>query len=228
MMQSTNGKKVVMPSCAFCKGAGESKEVYTAHWQFSKPVDGKLICPLLLAYKCKKCNCAGHVEKRCPVKTSDLTRAPSKNSAIESKPTTALEPKSKKSAQSKNPFALLEVNEEEYDARMLPVAIQKKPESEPQPPVVYLSQPNSWAARVRQTKQVSTVISVKVTVPEPASLEPASLEPASLEPASLEPASLEPASLEPASLEPASLEPAENDKPYVPKPFSTSWADYDD
>lgn len=191
MMQSTNGRKVTMPSCAFCKGAGEPKEVYTSHWQFSKPVDGKLICPLLLAYKCKKCNCTGHVEKRCPLKTSDVIRTPSKNPAIESKPTTAIEPNSKKSSQTKNPFAVLEVIEEEYDARMLPVTVQKKPEAEP--PVVYLSQPNSWAARVKQTKQVSTVIPVKVTVPEP-----------------------------------ASLEPAENDKPYVPKPFSTSWADYDD
>ena len=160
MMQSTNGRKVTMPSCAFCKGAGEPKEVYTSHWQFSKPVDGKLICPLLLAYKCKKCNCTGHVEKRCPLKTSDVIRTPSKNPAIESKPTTAIEPNSKKSSQTKNPFAVLEVIEEEYDARMLPITVQKKPE--PQPPVVYLSQSNSWAARITQTKQVQVLETVQV------------------------------------------------------------------
>jgi len=54
------------PSCKFCQGAGESKAVYTSHWQFSKPVDGKLICPKLLGHKCKLCNETGHIEKRCP------------------------------------------------------------------------------------------------------------------------------------------------------------------
>ena len=54
------------PCCAFCKGAGEPKEVFTSHWQFSKPVDGKLICPKLLKNKCKLCNETGHIEKRCP------------------------------------------------------------------------------------------------------------------------------------------------------------------
>ena len=54
------------PTCKFCQGAGESKAMYTSHWQFSKPVDGKLICPKLLGHKCKLCNETGHIEKRCP------------------------------------------------------------------------------------------------------------------------------------------------------------------
>ena len=54
------------PNCNFCKGAGEPESVYTAHWQFSKPVDGVLTCPVLLAYKCRLCNLNGHIEKRCP------------------------------------------------------------------------------------------------------------------------------------------------------------------
>ena len=54
------------PSCKFCQGAGEPKAMYTSHWQFSKPVDGKLTCPKLLSHKCKCCNETGHIEKRCP------------------------------------------------------------------------------------------------------------------------------------------------------------------
>jgi len=61
MKQQTNKS-----SCKFCEGAGESKEVYTSHWQFSKPVDGVLTCPKLLKYKCKNCDAYGHIEKRCP------------------------------------------------------------------------------------------------------------------------------------------------------------------
>jgi len=65
--QSKSSKaSVATPSCKFCQGAGESKEVYTSHWQFSKPVDGKLTCPKLLGHKCKLCNESGHIEKRCP------------------------------------------------------------------------------------------------------------------------------------------------------------------
>lgn len=63
---SKQQSKVATPSCKFCQGAGESKEVYTSHWQFSKPVDGKLTCPKLLNHKCKLCNETGHIEKRCP------------------------------------------------------------------------------------------------------------------------------------------------------------------
>jgi hypothetical protein len=62
MMKNTNG---MTPLCKFCQGAGESKEVYTSHWQFNKPKDGVLTCPKLLAYNCKKCNKAGHNEKHC-------------------------------------------------------------------------------------------------------------------------------------------------------------------
>ena len=61
-----SNKQTPTPTCKFCQGAGESKEVYTSHWQFSKPVDGKLICPKLLGHKCKLCNETGHIEKRCP------------------------------------------------------------------------------------------------------------------------------------------------------------------
>ena len=65
-MSKQQSKQSPVPCCAFCKGAGEPKEVFNSHWQFSKPVDGKLICPKLLAYKCKSCNETGHIEKRCP------------------------------------------------------------------------------------------------------------------------------------------------------------------
>jgi hypothetical protein len=58
-------KSAATPFCKFCEGAGESKEVYTSHWQFSQPKDGVLTCPKLLKYKCKNCNCNGHIEKRC-------------------------------------------------------------------------------------------------------------------------------------------------------------------
>jgi len=58
-------KSAVTPFCKFCEGAGESKEVYTSHWQFSQPKDGVLTCPKLLKYKCKLCSGHGHVEKRC-------------------------------------------------------------------------------------------------------------------------------------------------------------------
>ena len=60
-------RSVAKSLCKFCEGAGEPKEVYTSHWQFSKPVDGVLTCPKLLNYKCKLCNCFGHIEKRCLV-----------------------------------------------------------------------------------------------------------------------------------------------------------------
>jgi len=63
--KATSAAAPKTPNCNFCKGAGEPESVYTAHWQFSKPVDGKLICPKLLAYTCKKCNMNGHIEKRC-------------------------------------------------------------------------------------------------------------------------------------------------------------------
>lgn len=63
----SSSKNVVTPRCAFCEGAGEKK---IDHWQFSKPVDGVLVCPKLLAYKCKLCGCAGHVEKRCTKRNS--------------------------------------------------------------------------------------------------------------------------------------------------------------
>lgn len=54
--------------CKFCEGAGETKQVYTSHWQFSKPENGVLTCPKLLAYQCKVCKSSGHIEKRCPNK----------------------------------------------------------------------------------------------------------------------------------------------------------------
>jgi hypothetical protein len=66
--QSKSFEYTAKPFCKFCEGAGESKEAYTSHWQFSKPVDGKLTCPKLLNYKCKTCNETGHIEKRCPFK----------------------------------------------------------------------------------------------------------------------------------------------------------------
>ena len=59
-------KSAVTAFCKFCEGAGESKEVYTSHWQFSQPKNGVLTCPKLLNYNCKLCNCRGHIEKRCP------------------------------------------------------------------------------------------------------------------------------------------------------------------
>ena len=57
--------KNIVPFCAFCEGAGETKQVYTSHWQFSKPVNGELTCPKLRAYQCRLCKTTGHVEKRC-------------------------------------------------------------------------------------------------------------------------------------------------------------------
>ena len=57
--------KNIVPFCGFCEGAGETKQVYTSHWQFSKPVNGELTCPKLLAYQCRLCKTTGHVEKRC-------------------------------------------------------------------------------------------------------------------------------------------------------------------
>lgn len=74
-INSTNGnfnsgktqvKSNTLPTCAFCKGAGEPINVYTSHWQFSQPVDGKLTCPKLLNYCCTNCHTKGHIEKRCP------------------------------------------------------------------------------------------------------------------------------------------------------------------
>jgi hypothetical protein len=59
-------KSAVTPFCKFCKGAGESNEVYTSHWQFSTPKEGVLTCPKLLNHKCKNCDSKGHIEKRCP------------------------------------------------------------------------------------------------------------------------------------------------------------------
>lgn len=56
-------RNLMTPSCAFCAGNGKT---YAPHWQFSKPVDGVLTCPVLLAYKCRLCNLNGHIEKRCP------------------------------------------------------------------------------------------------------------------------------------------------------------------
>jgi hypothetical protein len=58
-------KSAVTPLCKFCEGAGESKEVYTSHRQFSQPKNGVLTCPKLLKYKCKLCSSHGHIEKRC-------------------------------------------------------------------------------------------------------------------------------------------------------------------
>ena len=63
--QQQQQRRVVKPYCKFCEGAGEPIQVYTSHWQFSKPVDGMLTCPKLLAYICKNCNCRGHIESRC-------------------------------------------------------------------------------------------------------------------------------------------------------------------
>uniref|UniRef100_A0A6C0IIH7 Nanos-type domain-containing protein n=1 Tax=viral metagenome TaxID=1070528 RepID=A0A6C0IIH7_9ZZZZ len=65
--QQQSSKSAIRPFCKFCEGAGESKAVYTSHWQFSKPTDGVLTCPKLLNYKCKNCNACGHIEKRCQV-----------------------------------------------------------------------------------------------------------------------------------------------------------------
>jgi len=61
-------KSAAAAFCKFCEGAGETKHVYTSHWQFSKPENGVLTCPKLLAYQCKVCNSTGHIEKRCPNK----------------------------------------------------------------------------------------------------------------------------------------------------------------
>jgi hypothetical protein len=68
------------PNCAFCKGAGEPIQVYTSHWQFSKPVDGKLTCPKLLKHCCKNCNTNGHIEKRCPFPKAKATATDMKTS----------------------------------------------------------------------------------------------------------------------------------------------------
>ena len=63
---SQSKSSAVKPICKFCAGAGEPVEVYTSHWQFSKPTSGVLTCPKLLNYECKNCNSHGHIEKRCP------------------------------------------------------------------------------------------------------------------------------------------------------------------
>jgi len=65
-MSNQQRKSAATPFCKFCEGAGESKKVYTSHWQFSKPEDGVLTCPKLLKYTCKLCKGNGHIEKRCP------------------------------------------------------------------------------------------------------------------------------------------------------------------
>jgi hypothetical protein len=65
MMKRTKGNAAVTPSCAFCAGIGKP---YAPHWQFSKPVEGVLTCPVLLAYTCRLCNGKGHIEKRCTTK----------------------------------------------------------------------------------------------------------------------------------------------------------------
>jgi hypothetical protein len=64
-MSNQMKKSAVTPFCKFCEGAGESKEVYTSHWQFSQQKNGVLTCPKLLKYKCKLCSSHGHIEKRC-------------------------------------------------------------------------------------------------------------------------------------------------------------------
>ncbi len=64
-------RAAVTPSCAFCAGIGKP---YTPHWQFSKPLDGVLTCPVLLAYTCRLCNDKGHIEKRCTKQRVQKTR----------------------------------------------------------------------------------------------------------------------------------------------------------
>lgn len=65
-MFNQSKKSAITPFCKFCEGAGESKTVYTSHWQFSQPKDGVLTCRKLLNYLCKNCHVRGHIEKRCP------------------------------------------------------------------------------------------------------------------------------------------------------------------
>ena len=64
-------RAAVTPSCAFCAGIGKP---YTPHWQFSKPLDGVLTCPVLLAYTCRLCTEKGHIEKRCTKQRVQKTR----------------------------------------------------------------------------------------------------------------------------------------------------------
>jgi hypothetical protein len=73
------GPPTPTPFCKFCFGAGEPEKMYTSHWQFTRPIDGKLVCPKLLANKCANCNELGHVTQRCSAARKNP--APQKNPA---------------------------------------------------------------------------------------------------------------------------------------------------
>jgi len=65
-MSTRTNKTIMYCFCKVCFDAGEPEDKYKSHFVRDKPgPDGKVICPLLLATKCRYCNEAGHTVKFC-------------------------------------------------------------------------------------------------------------------------------------------------------------------
>ena len=90
--------------CGVCHKAGKPASEYESHYTKSKPgPDGVVVCPIILAAVCQRCNKTGHFTDHCKMKLKDegaSKRPPERSSYPCRKPTTA-------TAVSNNRFAVL-------------------------------------------------------------------------------------------------------------------------
>ena len=91
--------------CGVCHKAGKPASEYESHYTKSKPgPDGVVVCPIILAAVCQRCNKTGHFTDHCKMKLKDegaSKRTPERSSYPCRKPTAVA------SAASNNRFAVL-------------------------------------------------------------------------------------------------------------------------
>ena len=85
---------MIFQVCVFCRNNGEDASVYTTHTLMSTA--GKVICPILFAYKCPICHATGdyaHTLKYCPMMPKGISTSPSPPSSTSRAPNLARLPK---------------------------------------------------------------------------------------------------------------------------------------
>jgi hypothetical protein len=132
-----------IPKISFCRFCCNAKKPdYKSHNQFAK--DGFVECPVLLAIECQLCSKTGHTKNYCPTLQNIAFVAKAAPVQVPAAPVQVpaarvpaarvpAAPVSKST--NKNPFAVLDVLEEEEECLIAPVVEHKSPV-------------NSWAGRV--------------------------------------------------------------------------------
>ena len=166
MFSKTNNKVVpVTPSCKVCKDAGLSETVYSSHWVKNK--DGHVVCPTLLAQKCRCCGKNGHTVSFCP----DKDRFLKIQSQSQSKPVKRSSPPPQPKKQSPtNVFATLDCDSDSgSDAEMNTKEEYPKIFSAPEKNIQrILPAQFSYASMASKTKvdfEVQQIVSQKISLP---------------------------------------------------------------